>query len=854
MIICLLLLSNFAFSQNQTPPPLSIEAENTTEKVDTLKQTNDFNSLGIEISPDAIEDIVKTSAKDSARIDISNSYFYLYGNASVEYQNYFIEAGEINFSQTSGIIKALPSKDTSGKIISIQTFKDKNETFNFEELAFNFNTKKAVVTNAKMQYGEGFVHSEQVKRNPDESIFGYKNVYTTCDLDTPHFGIRANRIKVIPGKVIASGPANLEFEGIGTPLFLPFGIFPVSEKQSSGFIMPSYTMEGKRGLGLQRGGYYLNLSEYIGTSFLLDIFSKGSYGIVNETQYSKRYHYNGNLMLGYNFTKTGESYDANAQQSTDFTIRWSHQMDPKARPGTTFSAYVHVNSVNYNKLNSTNMNQMLNNSFSSTVSYSKSWAGKPYTFTAALRHDQNTQSRLMTLTLPEMAFNVSQFNPFQFRKNVVNARWYEKITTSYSTRFKNHITFYDSAFNLRQLNIHDFNNAMIHDLNLSANYNVLKYFTLNFNVPYTEYWNTKQFLPYYNEGIGQQDTMLNNGFYASRQFNVSTSLSTRIYGVKMFKKGKIMGIRHVVMPSVGLTYQPGFAHSPFNYFEFVKPNPNDPFDYFSPYSNTTYTPFGGPSNPNPVGSVNFNLNNTLAIKVRGTDSTNNQNINLIDRFTLSTNYNMFADSNNLAPLNIAMASRYKEYINFSASAQFNPYKYQNNRITRQYLWDVGEGIAKFHRGTVSVGLTYRSQKQNQEEHDKLMEEDDQYKRLMQNGGYQNYYDFNVPFDVYLNYSLNAARNYAKSDNGEIILNHSMTFGGQFNLTENWRFSFDSNYNFTQKEMGLTTINISRDLHCWQMALNIVPFGEWRSFNFTLNVKSQVLQDLKLIKRKSFLDN
>lgn len=859
-IVSMILFFAVRTNAQDVPPPISIGVDdidttfNRSSSDDSLNKKTDLSALGIELSPDAIDDIVKTSAKDSARIDVKNAHFYLYGNATVEYQKYYIEAGEVNFSQSSGIINALPHRDSTGKIISIQTFKDEKETFNFDELAFNFNNKKAIVKNARMQYGEGFVLSEQVKRNPDESIFGYKNLYTTCELDHPHFGIRANKIKVIPGKVIASGPANLEFEGIGTPLFLPFGIFPIQDKQTSGFIMPSYTMEGRRGLGLQRGGYYLNVNEYVGSTVLLDIFSKGSYGIFNETQYNNRYRYSGRLELGYNFTKTGESFDANALQSSDFTVRWSHQMDPKARPGTNFNASVNIVSQNYNKLNSTDMNQMLNNTFSSNISYSKNWVGKPFNLTAALRHDQNTQSRLVTVTLPEVSFNVSQFNPFQFRKNVVDARWYEKITTSYNTRLKNSISFYDSNFNIRQINPNDFNNAIVHDLNLSANYNVFRYFNLSFNVPYTEYWNTKQFLQYYNEDLAQTDTMLNSGFYATRQFSASSNISTRIYGVKMFKKGKIMGIRHVVMPSIGLTYQPGFAHAPYNYFEYIRPNANDPYDYYSPYSNYQYNPFGGPSNANNRGSIDLSINNTLAVKMRGTDSTNNQNVNILDRFSISTNYNMFADSNKLAPINLAASTRYKEYINMSASAQFNPYKFINNRMTKDYLYDLGEGLAKFHRGMVSVGLNYRAKKDNQKEHDDKMEEDDQYQRLMSNGGYDQYYDFNVPFDVYLNYSLNAARNYARSDNGEIILNHSMTFGGQFNLTENWRVSFDSGYNFNLKEMSLTTINISRDLHCWQMILNVVPFGTYRSFNFTLNVKSTILQDLKLIKRRSFFDN
>lgn len=832
----------------------------TPETIDSLSINDSANKipmserLGIKISADAVDEVIDTYSKDSLIVDVTQSKFYLYGDAKATYKDLEVKAGVIEFDQNTGVVDARAVKDSNGVTLSIQDFRQGEEQFSFDGLSYNFKSQRAIVKNARMQYGEGYIHSEQVKRNEDESIFGYKNLYTTCELDEPHFGIRANKIKAIPGKIVASGPAYLEFEGIKTPLFLPFGLFPVQQKQASGFIMPSYTMEANRGLGLQRGGYYFAINDYIGATLQMDIFSKGSYALAANTQYSNRYRYSGRFQVGYNYTKTGEATDLNAQQYSDFNIQWSHQQDQKARPGTNFNASVNIVSSNYNKLNGMDMNQILNNSFSSSISYSKTWVGRPFTFSAAARHDQNTQSRLVQVTLPEMTFAITQFNPFQFRKDVIAPKWFEKITTSYSASFRNSLSLYDSTFSLSDFKTSDFNNAILHSLNLNAGYTIFRFVNLSFSIPYTEYWNTKQFYTTYNNTTGQTDSVLNNGFYASRQFSFSTSLNTRLYGTKMFKKGKIAGIRHVLTPGIGATYMPGFARAPFEYFAYTqRASASGYYDYVSLY-NSPYAPYGGPSNPNPVGSINFDINNNVSIKLRGNDSTESTNINLIDRLAINSSYNFFADSMNLSNIVVSMGSRIKELVTINAGASFDPYHWVNRARTSRYLYNETGRLVDFQNGNVALGFSFRGKKENQEEHDEKVEQNEQMERLMRNGGYGQYYDFNVPYDVNVSYSLNANRIFRKDNTSYIGIIHSIVFGAQMSLTENWRFSAQAGYDLTNNLISQTSINISRDLHCWQMGLNLIPFGAYRSFNFTLNVKSSVLQDLKLIKRRSYLDN
>lgn len=848
------------FTPTDSIPPNNTDTTTIADSVqtDTVSIESKEKALGIKIAPDALPAAVTTSARDSALLDMQNNMFYLYGDAKTSYQDVEVKSGKLIFDQKNNTLLAQPDLDTAGKKISIQEFKQGTEVFTYDTLKYNFKSKRAIVRNARSQYGEGFVISQQVKRNADESIYGFRSLYTTCNLDHPHFGIRAKKIKVIPGRVIASGPANLEIMDVPTPLFLPFGMFPIKQTERSGFIMPTYTLEERRGLGLQRGGYYFAVNDYLGVITQFDIFSKGSWGFYSTAQYSKRYQYNGALNLSYAFSKTGEVYEPEAQISKDFQITWSHAVDPRSRPGTTFSASVNVGTSRFNQLNGLTASTVLNNQYSSSISYSKVWIGKPYSLNVSLRHSQSTVSRLVTVGLPEINFNLGQFSPFQRKTMSGSPRWYEKISASYSVGAVNRWNFYDSALALNKIAFTDFDNAIKHTASLQATYNIFRFINWNINVPYNEYWNTKQLYRRYNDNTDKLDSTLRTGFFATRDFSVTTSLSTRIYGMKLFKKGKVAGLRHVMTPTIGATYQPGFAKDPFGYFYETKLSRDALASFESPYY---ATPFGGPTNRFNQGNLNFGLQNTLQMKVRTKDSTGSnstKNISLIDGLSVNGSYNLFADSNKMSNINMAFRTSILQIFNVSASAMFDPYRYNGTQLTREYLVNTGGGLMAFTAGNLAVGISLNGKKANQEQQDKEVGKDGEAKRLLSNGGYDDYYDFNIPWDLNINAGVSANR--VRRDGGRadtVVFRPNLTFSGGFNLTERWKVNLNSGLSFAsfQKvDIGYTQIDISRDLHCWQMSLNLVPFGSYRSFHFTLQVKAAVLQDLKLTRRKAYQDN
>ena len=832
----------------------SVKKDSVINEVNTAKSLED--SLGIKISKDALPAPVISEAVDSAVLDLKKNLFYLYGEAKIKHEDMQLDADLIKYDQEVNTITASPIYDSLGIPGKKPTFKQGAETVTFDSLQYNFKSRRAIIRNARSQYGEGFVFSNQVKRNPDQSIYGWKNVYTTCALDTPHFGIRAQRIKVIPEKVIASASANFMVEQVPTPLFLPFGLFPISQRQRSGFQLPTYTFEQNRGLGLTNGGYYFHFSDYIDLLFLANIYTKGSWSGSGISNYSNRYKYNGGLSVSYAYNKTGETYEPGASITKDFMVNWRHQTDAKSRPGVSFNAAVTVGTSSFYSNNSYNINQILNNQFTSNISYSKNWIGKPFSLSVAARHNQNTQTRLVDVYLPEMNFYMSQFNPFENKKRIGAPKWYEKITTSYNLNAVNQTSFYDTTFSLNTLGDYNYRNGIKHTVPISAAYNVLRFINLSFGTTYTEYWLTNRRYRFYNDIEGRLDTIENKGFFTARDLSsVTMSLSSRVYGLKMFRKGKLMGIRHVLTPNVGFSYTPDYAASPFNYYYQTRLDTSSSLSFLSPFESSIIGTPGQGQFGNFASTINFGINNNLQIKTRSKKDTTGtgRNITLIDGFSINSGYNIAADSFNWSPFNMAFRTNIVDKVNISANALFNPYDIDlsTNTRSKKTMWQERTGLARFERANISLGANFQSKQKEKKQPTVNTEE---YEMLMRNGGYYNYLDFDIPWSFNVSYSLGINKEFLTSRKKDTItLNQFLQFSGDFNLTSRWKISYSSGYDFYAKSLTVMELNIYRDLHCWEMRLGTIPFGPRKSYNFTLNVKAAVLQDLKLIRRRDFRD-
>ncbi|WP_438940085.1 putative LPS assembly protein LptD, partial [Chitinophaga hostae] len=431
------------------------------------------------ISKDTLDAPVNYKAKDSIILMVPDKRFYLYGTANTKYKTIDLSAEKMNFDQETGVLEATNAKDTAGKLFGGPVMNDGGQSFESDTLRYNFTSQKAKIYNTRSQYGEGYIHSAQTKKAADNTIFGFKNGYTTCNLDTPHFSFRARKIKVIPDKLVISGPANLEIEGIPTPLFIPFAIFPITQGQRSGILPPQYVVNQQKGIGLENGGYYIGLGDNFDLTMRGDVYSYGSWSMTASPTYRKRYKYNGGLNLSFANTRFGDpAVKSEFSTSKDFRVTWNHSMDSKARPGVNFGAAVNFGTSSYNRYNVYDYNTRVNNNIGSSITFSKTWIGKPYNLTLGLNHSQNLSTRDVSVSFPDGTFTVNTIYPFQPKEMVGTPKWYEKIGVSYNTVLRNQANFKDSLFG-KQAMFDAMQTGMQHNIPVSFSIPVFKTFTLS---------------------------------------------------------------------------------------------------------------------------------------------------------------------------------------------------------------------------------------------------------------------------------------------------------------------------------------------------------------------------------------
>ena len=799
----------------------------------------------IRLSKDKLEQEVSYNAYDSIVYDADTKKLILYQKANITYDDIKVNADYVEYQQDSSTLMAMERIKRPRDSVDKPRLTQGTESSTFEKLQYNFKSKRALVENAYSQYGDGFILSQQVKRNNDETINGFRSIYTTCNAEVPHFGIAARKIKIIPNKVAVSGSANLVIEEIPTPLILPFGMFPLKKGQKSGFKLPTYDVSQNLGFGIREGGYYFAINDHWDFLALADIYALGTWRAGFKSTYAYRYRFNGQLAFNYAYNKIGEPSEPGYSANRNFMLNWSHSISPNVMPGASFSASVNIGSSKYQVRNTYDPNLYLNNNYTSNISYSKSWTGKPFNFSVAARHNQNTQTGEIQITLPQMNFTVNQVFPFQFRKDIIKPRWYERITASYNVEAINNVRFYDSTFSNGGLAPGNFQNGMKHSVPLSANYQVAKYINTAFSASYTELWYTERSLKQYNFVDGKLDTARERGFYTARYFDAGVNASTRIYGMKTFKKGSIKAIRHVLTPAVNMNFRPDFAAPRFGYYYNTFTDANYNTQLVSYFDGTYY---GAPPRGK-IGGIGFSLGNNLQMKVRSKkDSTGTKKINLIDGLTLSSFYNLAADSFQWSNLNISYRTTLFESINLAGSASFDPYRIDSvtGRRLPETNWSMNKKLYRFDNFNIalngSLPLKKKTRALNPEQQSAVGSQ------------LSAYADFNIPWSLNVNYNVNVRKSYIPARSKDTFLvNQDLNFFGDVNLTPNWKIGLRSGYDFRTKQISFTSFDIYRDLHCWEMRLNLIPFGERKSYNFALNVKASVLQDLKLNRRKDFRD-
>ena len=793
-----------------------------------------------QIQNNFFDDEIKQFAEDSLKLSIDGKKAFLYGNAKIEYQKTTITASYIEINWDKNTIYASFTTDSAKSKIGIPVFSEENESFKAEEMTYNFKTKKCSVKKITTKEGEGYILGKTVKKVSDDVFYLNKGDYTTCDAEKPHFSIRANKIKIIPGKKIITGPAYLTFFRIPTPLIFPFGYFPNNDKKSSGLIIPSYGESANMGFFLKDGGYYLTLSEKMDLSLKSDIYTQGSWNLKSLLRYNNRYKYSGNLNLSYGNMKNSYVGFPDYSEKKDFNIKWSHKQDQKANPSLTFSANVEAGSSTYHRNNSYDDNEYLKNTMSSNINLSKSWSdGFFNNLNLSLRHSQNTSNKNISLTLPDVSLNSKRVYPFKLIGNSAKTQWYDKISIQYGMNTKNTISTTDSLLFTKN-SLSKFRNGMTHNIPISSSIKVLKYFTLTPSFNLTERWYLNRIEKTWNSNDSTLTTDTISKFTRAHDYNLSTGLNTKIYGLVEFKKSKIAGIRHVMSPNISFTFNPDFSDEKYDYYKTVQINENGETQNYSIMENGIY---GSPSNRE-SGTINFSLGNILDMKIRNNKDTVEtfKKIKLIESLGISSSYNIFSDSLNFSNIRLNARTRLLNILDITFSSDYDPYVTNTDRTNRinQFELSTNKRLARLKSFTTSIGLSINDKSfsaDKDENKDEKKEED------------ENRDFYAIPWDLSANYSLT----YDKGHNIAAFADttQSLTFSGNLKITKNWKIGFRSGYDFDEKELTYSSVDIYRDLHCWEMLFHWIPLGYHQSYTLTIRVKAAALRDLKYEKKKDW---
>ncbi len=849
-----ILLSSFSFAQSND----SIVATDTVFQ-DTIR-------FDIDKHQSEIEDQVDYNAQDSTIIDFINKRAYLFGKAEVFFEDIQLNADYIAIDfDTKDVLATGTWVDSTKKYIGRPSFNDAGKVYEADTMRYNFKSKKGISYGVLTTEKDGFIHGKRVLRDSQENIYVKNAQFTTCNLPHPHFYIKADKIKVIPGKQIITGPANLVIEGINTPLVVPFGFFPIPEKRKQGILFPTFGQSQERGYNLRGLGYYIPVNDFFDIQVAGDIYFRGSWGATLRSNYYKRYKYRGNLQFSFNKNEFGEPESPEFRISNDYNLRWSYTKDAKSRPGSNFSANVNFVTSSFLKNNTTNYSDIISTNSNSSISYSKGFLNRKVNLNIASNINQNLSTGDLTMTLPQLTANMSRQMPFKnfSTKSKSLKSFMRNLGVSYQGTFRNEIRTKDTILigsiqerfsgrpSIKTASLADATkNGISHRIPISTSFKALKWITISPNISFDEYW----YLETTNKKWdSENDTLVTAtipGFDRALSYRTSISMSTIIYGMKVFKKeSKLQAIRHVVRPNLSAVWAPDFSAGENNGYRTVQTDTPQVFNTYSIYENGLL----GRPNSGPQASLNFGIGNNLEIKIKSKKDTTNggiKKIKIIENFNINSGYNFLADSFHLSTFRLSGNTTILNKIRMTFGTTFDPYQWELNSDRtksyrrKNYALSSMNTLGHFTQSNLSISTNLNpdafQRKSSQNANEQELE--------FINNNLQNYIDFNIPWSLSINYNMRASKPVLLEKN----ITQSLTFNGDIKLSKNWKIGINSGYDISKKELSLTSLNFFRDLHCWQMNFEWYPIGR-QMFSFGINVKSSTLQDLKLNRRRSWFD-
>ena len=852
----------------------------------------------------SIEAPVEYSAQDSMTYEAETGVAHLYGSAVVSYENMNLQSDQIHMSLDSNIVRASGTSDSLGVVKGSPIFKMGSDTYENDTIAFNFKTKKGLITGVYTEQDEGFLTSEVAKRGANGELFLQHGKYTTCDEPHPDFYLALSRAKVRPGKDVVFGPAYLVVADVPLPFAIPYGFFPFTKNYSSGFIMPTYGDETSRGFYLRDGGYYFAISDKMDLKLIGDIYTKGSWSATATSNYKKRYKFSGSFLVSYQSTVTGDKNMPDYQKDTSFKLTWTHNQDPKANPFSTLSARVNFSTQNYERNNLTSMynpQALTQTTRTSSVSWQTQFSSIGMTLNSTFDFNQNMRDSTISVTLPSLNISVTRFYPFK-RKSGGKERWYEKIGIQYKGEIRNSITTKEDKILHTKLN-RDWQNGMKHDIPISANFTLFDVLNVNPSFNFTDRMYLNSVQKSWDQVTQSEVSDTVSGFHNVYNWSLNLGLTTKLYGMyvpsrKIFGD-KIVAIRHVLTPTVTFSHAPDFSASRYGYFKtYQKTNADGSVEMveYSPYQGYLFSP---PLTKGRTGSMSIDLSNNVEMKIRSdADTTGFKKISLIDELRFGMSYNFASHDQPLSPLSTSVRIKLTKSYTLNLSTSFASYVYEldslgNPQESRNTTyWEKGKW-GRFQSLSQNISYTLDNTKvakffrwlrgESTDEDRKVTddrdtEEDDKFEdafysnmdRDMEKGAHRakressekaetdedGYMAFSMPWSLSFGYGITVSENRSGKFNTNTMrypykLSHTLNVSGNLRISDGWDINFRSGYDFENKKISMTTASLSRDLHCFNMSCE-VTLAPYTSYNFSFRCNAATLTDvLKYDKRSSY---
>jgi LPS-assembly protein len=838
--------------------------------MDTTKFQVKKDTIGYKTSKGALDAPVTYHADDSMVLDVPTKKIILYGKQSkTTYKDNILTAPGIEMNQSTGIVSAYYRKDSTGKVIAFPTFNDKSFNTISDTIKFNMKNGKGITKGTYTQQGEMFVYGEKIKKIDQDVFFAYKARFTTCDLDTPHFAFVSNKIKFINQKLAITGPIHPEFEGVPIPIYLPFGIFPLTQGRHSGILPPTFTEDQTLGLALIGLGYYKVINQFWDVILKGNIYSYGSYAVDINPRYYKRYHYTGSFDLSYQYNKYNSPGDPDYQVSKTYQINWLHQSDSKAIPGQTFGASVHYGSSTFNRNVTSNPVTPFNNSTNSSINFARTFTNFSYTVNG--NASQNSNTKLTNLGVPSVTFNLNTLYPFRKKEAAGALKWYENLGIGLTSAVQSTSFYYDDTTTKAWSQISkNFLWGSTQSVPITLSLPQLGALNIAPSVSFTDhFYSQKTTIAQSTQSTTGLDTMVQKGFYTAQSMSFSIALTTKLFGMYTFgKKSSVQAIRHLVTPTLSVSYTPNM-------------NKGSYYNSYDTLGNVTRRSYYegniyGAFSEQKFGGINFGIGNNIQAKVRSkTDTANGgfKKITLIDVFNINTSYNFLADSFQLAPISINASTNLFSKINITASATFDPYGQDSiGQRTKNLVWkDKTFTIGRLTSANLALSTQFKGgdQKKKIPSHSLVQPftnidpstglplNDYQQEAAYVSNNPAAYTDFSVPWTINLQYSFGVTKGTSTG-----LINTYFSYITQYTVTQyisgnatvaltpKWQTGITGSYDIVNKQVGLISLTFARDMHCWQMAISVSNSAVNKFFSISISPKASILSDLKINRTRS----